>query len=128
MCILVTHIKLINYKFKLRKRKLTQITQDFAGRMRIGSASLTLFLLRFACWEAVTLLRHGGSCPVAVCPLARPALAEAQLWKLGNQSRCCCTDSSPSPARVLRRRQPEDAVACPEPGEPFNRRGLALKL
>lgn len=41
---------------------------------------LTLFLLRLARWEPpVTSLRHGGSCPAAVRPLARPALAEALL-------------------------------------------------
>lgn len=89
---------------------------------------LTPFLLRFARWElAVTYLRHGGSCPAAVCPLARPALPQALLLYPGSQSRC--PGSSHPPTSLFRRRQPTDAVARSEPGEPpvtLKSRGLAL--
>lgn len=78
---------------------------------------LTPFLLRLARWEpTVSFLRHGGSCPAAVRPLARPALAEAFLCQPGSQSRCRPGSNHP-PTSLLRRRQPEDAVARAEPGE-----------
>lgn len=76
---------------------------------------LTPFLLRLARWDsAVTFLRHGGSCPAAVCSLARPAFAEACLQH-GIQSRG--PGSSHPPTYLLRCRQPEDAVARAESGE-----------
>uniref|UniRef100_A0A3Q1HIY4 Acyl carrier protein n=1 Tax=Anabas testudineus TaxID=64144 RepID=A0A3Q1HIY4_ANATE len=78
---------------------------------------LTPFLLRLARREsAVTSLHHGGPCPAAVCPLARPALSEALLRQPGCQSRCRSA-SSLSPTSLLRCRLPEDAVARAEPGE-----------
>ncbi|KAI3360051.1 hypothetical protein L3Q82_014380, partial [Scortum barcoo] len=91
--------------------------------MRTAGPSLP----RSACWElSVTSLRHGGPCPAAVCPLARPALAEALFCQPGCQGRRRSGSSRP-PAPLLGGRQPEDAVARAEPGESpvtLKRRGL----
>lgn len=96
---------------------------------RAYSGALDPFLLRLARWEAPLIsLHHGGPCPAAVCPLARPALSEALLGQPGSQSRCRPA-SSLSPSSFFRRRQPEDAVARTEPGESLvtlNCRGLAF--
>lgn len=89
---------------------------------------LTPSLLRVARREpAVTFLRHGGPCPAAVCPLARPALAEARPRCPSGQSGCGPGGGRP-PTPLLRGGQPEDAVARTEPGESpltLNSRGLS---
>lgn len=86
------------------------------------------FLLRLARWEpTVTVLRHGGSCPTAVRPLARPAHAEAFLLSPGSQSRRR-SGGDPPPAPLFLRRLSEDAGARTESGESsvtLKSRGLA---
>lgn len=130
--IFLFNLRFINIPVDFNKIKKNTQNEDKACRVRVRTSEpLTLFLLRFARWDTLlTFLRHGGPCPAAVRPLARPALAEALLWKPGSQSRCR-TGNSPSPTSLLRRRQPEDAVARTEPGESpvtLTRRGLALAV
>lgn len=59
--------------------------------------------------------RHGGSCLAAVRPHARPALAEALRRQPGGP--VGGPVGGPAPTRLLRRGQPEDAVARTQPGE-----------
>lgn len=74
------------------------------------------FNSRGACWEAAATFRHGGPCPAAVCPLARPALGEAVLGSPDSEGRRRAHRSG-CPTAVVRRRQPEVAVARTESGE-----------